>query len=432
MSDTQSLDGEREDAGAAVAAPRSGLRRFLVDPAPLRASPEFRRLWLGQGVSFILGEVTYVALPYQVYTLTGSTFAVGAIALVELVPLLSLTFIGGAAADALDRRKLLVFTEAGTTLSVAGLVVNAALPEPRVAACFVLAFFAAAFSSLGVGASRSLIPRLVPPEHVTGALALNSLYANLGSVAAPALAGGLIKAVGVTGAYAVGVVGFTSSFIAFWLLPSIVPVGGGEPPGLRSLIDGFRFLGRQRVILGCFLIDTVAMVFGMPSALFPAIALVRLDAGAAAVGYLYAAPAAGALMAALFSGWLGHVRRQGVAIVAAATMWGVAIALFGFATTLWLALVLLAVAGGADAISAVLRNRIMFALTPDAYQGRVSAAYLAQVTSAPRLGNLEAGALASLTSLRFSIVSGGVACVVGCLLLVAAIPSLIRYEAKET
>jgi len=408
----------------------TGLRRFLVDTTPLRASPHFRRLWLGQGLSYVLGEVTYVALPYQVYKLTGSTFAVGAIALVELVPLLSLTFIGGAAADALDRRRLLVISEAGTAASVAGLVVNAALPHPRVAVCFALAFFAAAFSSFGVGASRSLIPRLIPPEHVTAALALNSLYANLGAVVAPALAGVLIKTVGVTGAYSVGVAGFMCSLAAFWLLPSIVPIGGGEPPGIRSVIEGFKFLAHQRVILGCFSIDTVAMVFGMPSALFPAIALVRLHAGAAVVGYLYAAPAAGALVAALFSGWLAHVRRQGVAIVVAATLWGVAIALFGFTTSLWPALLLLGCAGAADAISAVLRNRIMFALTPDALQGRVSAAYLAQVTSAPRLGNLEAGGLASLTSIRFSVVSGGVACVVGCLLLVAAIPSLIRYEAK--
>jgi len=408
----------------------TGLRRLLVDTAPLRTSRDFRRLWVGQGLSYVLGEVTYVALPYQVYKLTGSTFAVGAIALVELVPLLSLTFIGGAAADALDRRRLLVISEAGTTASVAGLVVNAALPHPSVAACYALAFFAAAFSSFGVGASRSLIPRLVPPEHVTSALALNSLYASLGSVVAPALAGVLIKTVGITGAYAVGVAGFSCSLAAFWLLPSITPIGGGEPPGIRSLIEGFRFLIHQRVILGCFLIDTVAMVFGMPSALFPAIALVRLHAGAAVVGYLYAAPAAGALIAALFSGWFGHVRRQGVVIVVAATLWGVAIALFGFATSLWLALLLLAFAGAADAVSAVLRNRIMFAMTPDAFQGRVSAAYLAQVTSAPRLGNLEAGGLASLTSIRVSVASGGVACVAGCLLLVAVIPSLIRYEAR--
>src|SRR5207244_11762462 len=233
---------ESEGAATGTVPSRRGLSRFLVDLTPLRASPAYRRLWFGQGLSYVLGEVTYVALPYQVYKLTGSTFAVGAIALVELVPLLSLTFVGGAAADALDRRRLLVVTEAGTTASVAGLVVNAALPHPHVEVCFVLAFFAAAFSSLGVGASRSLIPRLVPSEHVTSALALNTLYASLGSVAAPALAGILIKTSGVTVAYAVGVGGFACSFVAFWLLPSIVPIGGGEPPGLRSVIEGFRFL----------------------------------------------------------------------------------------------------------------------------------------------------------------------------------------------
>ena len=343
---------------------------------------------------------------------------------------MTLTFIGGAAADALDRRRLLIVTEAGTVVAVAGLVVNALLSHPRLEACFALAFFAAAFSSLGAGASRSLIPRLVPPEYVTSALALNTLYSSLGAVVAPAVAGVLIASIGIAGAYAVGVGGFMASLTAFWLLPSIVPIGGGRPPGLTSLIEGFRFLRKQRVILGCFLIDTNAMVFGMPSALFPAIALTRLHAGPEVVGYLYAAPAAGALLISLLSGWMDHVRRQGIAIVIAATIWGIAIAVFGLTTTLWIALVLLAVAGGADAVSAVLRNRIMFALTPDALQGRVSAAYLAQVTSAPRLGNLEAGGLASLTSIRFSVVSGGIACVAGGLLLLLAIPSLIRYDAR--
>jgi MFS family permease len=407
------------------------LRRFLVDVTPLRVSPDFRRLWVGQGLSYVLGEVTYVALPYQVYVLTGSTFAVGAIALVELVPLLTLTFVGGAAADALDRRRLLVWTESGMALSVAGLVVNAALAQPRVEVCFVLAFFAAAFSSLGAGASRSLIPRLVPAEHITAALALNSLYSNLGAVVGPALGGVLIAVIGLTGAYAVGVAGFAASMMAFWMLPSIMPLGGGPPLSLRSVVEGFRFLRRQRVVRGCFLIDTAAMVFGMPSALFPAIAVSQFHAGATTVGYLYAAPAGGALVASLLSGWLAHVRRQGVAIVAAATLWGAAIAVFGFSTTLWIALLLLACAGAADAVSAVLRNTIMFATTPDGLQGRVSAAYLAQVTSAPRLGNLEAGGLASLTSVRVSVVSGGIACVAACLLLVLFIPELIRYEARR-
>ncbi len=399
--------------GSSVLTPRGGLRRFLVDLTPLRASPDFRRLWIGRGLSYVLGEVTYVALPYQVYRLTGSTFAVGAIALVELVPLLTLTLIGGAAADALDRRRLLLVTEAGMVLAVGGLVANAAIAHPSVAACFALAFLAASFDSLGAGAARSLIPRLVPPEHVSAALALNTLYSNFGSVVGPAVGGVLIAVIGLTGAYAVGVGGFTASLTAYWLLPSVVPIGAAGTPGLRSVIEGLRYLRGQRVVLGCFLIDTIAMVFGMPSALFPAIA-----------------PAAGAVVASLFSGWIGQVRRQGVGIVVAAILWGVAIAAFGFTTTLLPALLLLAAAGAADAVSAVMRGTIMFATTPDALQGRVSAVYLAQVTSAPRLGNLEAGGVASLTSIRFSVVSGGIACVAGCLLLVLFIPALIRYDSK--
>jgi MFS family permease len=402
-----------------------------VDVTPMRVSRDYRRLWIGQTLSLTLGEVTYVALPFQVYQLTGSTFAVGAIAIVELIPLLSLTLLGGAAADALDRRRLLVWTEAGTAASVVGLVVNAALPHPRVALCFVFAFFAAAFSSFGAGAARSLIPRIVPSEHIPAALALNTLYGNVGAVIGPAFGGLLIATIGLTGAYTVGAAGFLASLTAFWLLPSIVPIGGGERVGIASVIAGFRYLGRQRVVLGCFLIDTIAMVFGMPTSLFPALALSRFNAGGFVVGLLFAAPGFGALIASLLSGWIAHVRRQGAAIVVAATLWGVAITAFGFATTLPVAMALLAAAGCADAFSAVLRGTIMFANTPDAYQGRVSAAYLAQVTSAPRLGNLEAGAVASLTSLRFSIVSGGIACIAGCLALVLFIPSLIRYDSRR-
>jgi MFS family permease len=411
-------------------AARQGLRRFFVDLAPLRASRDFRRLWIGQTLALVLGEVTYVALPYQVYQLTKSTLAVGAIALVELIPLLSLTLLGGAAADALDRRRLLIFTEAGTAASVAGLVVNAALPHPRVELCYVFAFFAAAFSSFGVSAARSLIPRLVPSEHIAAALALNTLYGNLGNVIGPAFGGVLIATIGLTGAYAFGLAGFAASLTAFWLLPQIVPIGASDSVGLRSVLEGFRFLRRQRVVLGCFLIDTIAMVFGMPSSLFPALALSRFHAGGFVVGILYASPSAGALVASLLSGWIAHLRRQGVGIVVAATLWGVAITAFGFATALPLAVVLLAAAGCADAFSAVMRGTIMFATTPDALQGRVSAVYLAQVTSAPRLGNLEAGGVASLTSIRFSIVSGGIACVLGCLLLVLYIPALIRYDSQ--
>jgi MFS family permease len=407
------------------------LSRLVVDIAPLRSRPAFRRLWIGQAVSFLLGELTYVALPYQVYQLTGSTLAVGAIALVELVPLLTLTFVGGAAADAVDRRTILLWTEVGMAASVGGLVVNAAVSDPQVWVCFVLAFFTASFASFGAGASRSLVPRLVPEEDFASATALTTLYSNVGAIAGPALAGVLIATIGLAGAYGVGLAGFVASLAAFWTLPRIAPAPDAARVGLASIVEGFRYLRKQRVLLGCFLIDSNAMVFGMPSALFPALAVHEFHAGPEVVGYLYAAPAAGALVASLLSGWIGHVRRQGVIVVVAATLWGLAIVAFGLVGALLPALLLLAAAGAADAVSAVARNTILLATTPDALRGRMSATYLAQVAGAPRLGNLEAGLVASLTNLRFSIVSGGVVCVVGCLLLAAAFPALVRYDAKE-
>jgi MFS family permease len=195
--------------------------------------------------------------------------------------------------------------------------------------------------------------------------------------------------------------------------------------------EGFRFVLRNKVILGIFLLDTNAMVFGMPSALFPALAEHRYGGGAQVLGVLYAAPYAGALATTLVSGWVSHVRRQGLAVAIAAALWGLAILLFGFAETLWLGLVLLAFAGAADNISAALRSAIVLAATPDEMRGRVSGIELAQVASAPTLGNVEAGVVASITSLRFSIVSGGIACIVGTVVILAALPQLLRYDARH-
>src|SRR5262249_46393055 len=199
---------------------------------------------------------------------------------------------------------------------------------------------------------------------------------------------------------------------------------------LGSVVDGFRYLGAQRVMLAFFLIDTVAMIFGMPMALFPALAE-QTFGNPATVGYLYAAPAVGALAASLASGWAGHTRRQGVAIVVAACAWGVAVAGFGLAGTLWLGLLLLALAGGADQISAIFRSTIFLTLTPDRLRGRLGGIEFAQVAGAPALGNLEAGIVATLTSLRFSVVSGGIACVVGTLALALAYPQLLAYDARD-
>ena len=403
--------------------------RLAIDVTPLRDYPDFRRLWIGQAISFVGGEITFVALPFQVYELTHSTLALGLFSLTQLVPLLTLTLLGGAFADALDRRRLLLVTETTEALAVAGLAVNAALPHPSLAALVVLATIAAACFSTGVSAMRSLPARLVPEEAFTKASALDSLYYGIGGVAGPAVAGLLIKATGLSFVYALDAASFAASLVALWGLPAIPPAPDADRAGLRSIAQGFGFLRREKAILGFFLVDTNAMIFGMPIALFPAIADRRFG-DATLVGYLYAAPAAGALLAALGSGWVAHVRRQGLVVVVAACGWGAAITLFAWADHLWLALVLVALAGFADQISAIFRSAMLLTLTPDRLRGRMLGIEFFQVASAPTLGNLEAGVVASVSSIRFSVASGGLLCIVGTLASAAAFPALLRYDAK--
>jgi len=371
-----------------------------------------------------------VALPYQVYLLTGSTLLVGMLAFVELVPLLTLTLVGGALADAVDRRRLLIWTQLGMAAVGIGLVVNSARDHPSVTACFVLAFFAASFFCLGVGGMRSITPRLVPEDKIPAAMVLEGVSGSFTSVAGPALAGITIKLVGLTAAYAIDLGTFAIGIASILALPAIVPVPDAARPSLRSIVEGFRYVRSQPVILGFMIVDVNAMVFGMPMALFPAIATHRYG-DPTLVGYLYAAPYGGALVSSLASGWIPHVRRQGLAVAVAAIGWGVAIAAFGFADSLWLGLVLLAVAGAADNISAVFRSTIMLTATPEGMRGRLTGIEFAQVASGPTLGNMEAGVVASLTSLRFSIVSGGIMCVLGAIATCLAFPALVRYDAKR-
>jgi MFS family permease len=415
-------------------ADRPGLRELLarvaIDVRPLRSSKPFRWLWIGQSVSYVGSQVVGVAVPYQVYQLTGSTLAVGLVSLVELLPLLTLTLLGGSIADAVDRRKLLLWTESLLLLTGVGFVVNASLAEPRVWALFVLGFLAASFFCLGVGAMRSLTPHLVPEEQIVAASNLNGLYSNLGAVAGPAMAGLLIAAIGLPLTYLLDVVSFGASLVSLLALPHIAPSPDADRPGLRSVFEGFRYLKNHRVVLASFLVDSNAMVFGMPSALFPALAEEHFGGGAATVGYLYAAPYAGALVCSLLSGWTSHVRRQGLAVLIAAGIWGAAIAVFGLVDSLPLALVLLALAGGADLISAVFRSTILLTATTESMRGRLAGIEFAQVASAPTLGNVEAGLVASLTSIRFSVVSGGVLCVAGTVAIGLLLPALARYDAR--
>jgi MFS family permease len=410
--------------------PRRLWRRLSVDTRPLR-HPDIRNHWIGQAISTLGGEIGVVAVPYQVYTLTGSTALVGLLGLASLIPLLVVPLVGGAIADAADRRGVLLRTETGMAIIAAGFLANSLLTHPQVWLLFVLQSLAVAVFSLGRPAMSSLAPRLVPDEELEAAGALDSVYSSLGAVAGPAFGGVLIAAAGVPWTYGIDCATYVASLVAIWALPKLPPLGETERPSVRSIAEGFRFLKGRQALIGIFAVDTNAMVFGMPSALFPAFAIHRLGGGASTVGVLYAAPYAGALIGSLVSGWTSHVRRQGLAVTIAACTWGAAIAAFGLATSIVPTVVFLAIAGGADFYSAVLRSVILLRSTPDHLRGRLRGIEFMQVASAPSLGDLEAGVLASLTSLRFSIVSGGVLCVAGCVAATLALPGYLRYDSRE-
>jgi len=376
------------------------------------------------------GELSFVAIPYQVFQLTHSTLAVGLLGFCTLVPLVCVPLVGGTLADAVDRRKLLLQTEVALVLVTVLLAVNAALPHPQVWALYVLLTLGTTAFSLGTPALRSLLPRIVAEDQIAAASALEGIYGNLAAAAGPILAGVLISFVGLTATYLIDVATFAASLAALWLLPPLPPAEGAPRASVRSMVAGFRYVLSRPILLGIFLVDTNAMIFGMPMALFPAMGE-SFGGGARIVGLLYATPYIGALLASLVSGWTSHVRRQGLGVVIAASCWGVALILFGFADALWLALVMLALAGAADYVSAILRSVIVLTATPDEMRGRVTGIEFAQVASAPSLGNVEAGAVAAATSVRFSVVSGGIVSVVGTVLIAAAVPALLRYDSKD-
>jgi MFS family permease len=405
-------------------------RRLHVDTRPLRRR-DFRNLWLGQMISTIGAEIATVAVPFQVYALTHSTALVGLLGLASLVPLLVVPLVGGAFADALDRRSVVLVTETGLALVALLFLANALLPHPQVWALFVLQSLSVAVYSFGRPALASLAPRLVPDEELAAASSLFSVYSSLSAVAGPAVGGLIIASAGTAWTFAIDAATYAASILVIWLLPRLPPLEEVDRPSFAAIVDGFRFLKGRQALLGIFAIDTNAMVFGMPSALFPAIALHNLHGDASTVGYLYAAPYAGALACSLLSGWCSHVRRMGLGITIMACLWGGAIAGFGLQTSLWPALALLAVAGGADFYSAVLRSTMLLRSTPDHLRGRLLGIEFMQVASAPSLGDLEAGVLASLTSLRFSVVSGGVACIAGCIITALALPRFLRYDARS-
>jgi len=406
------------------------IRRLAIDVGPLKRYPAFRRLFVGQTISTFGSEVAAVAAPFQLFQLTHSTLQVGLLSLCELFPLLTLTIVGGALADAVDRRRLLLVTEVLLALVALGFAFNASLAEPKVWAIYVLVTLAMSIFSLGVAGMGTVIPRLVQPHELAAANAIENVYGSTTNVAGPALGGVLIALLGLKGAYLLDAGTFAASLWSVWRLPPLPAAHDAERPSWQTIKEGFRFVRHKKVLLGMFLVDSNAMVFGMPRALFPALAINHFGGGAGKLGLMYAAPYAGALVSSLLSGWIGHVRRQGLIVAVAAALWGVAITTFGFAETFWLALLLLAAAGAADNVSAVLRGTILWTVTPDEVRGRVSGIEFAQVAATPALGNVEAGLVAELTSLRFSIVSGGLLCIIGTVVVALAVPAFTHYDAR--
>jgi MFS family permease len=417
------------DIGRPEPPPARGLlARIAVDIRPLRGSRDFRRLWFGTGISAIGSQITTVAIPFQLYDITRSTLLVGLLGIAALVPLLVVPIYGGAVADAVDRRRMLLLSDIALLLVSGGLLVNALLPNPSVWALFLGEGLGTAAYGFQRPARNALTPRLVPDDQLLAAIAVEDVIFTLARVVGPALAGLLIAVVGLPGAFGIDIATFGASLLAIWLLPPVPPAPDADRPSLQSILDGFRYVAHRKVLLGIFVVDTNAMIFGMPRSLLPAFAE-KLGGGPGVLGFMYAAPFAGALAASLTSGWMMHVRRQGFGVCVAAAAWGAAIALVGFAQAVWLALLFLAVAGAADFISAVLRSNILLSATPDAMRGRLSGIELAQVAGAPELGNVEAGIVASLTSVRTSIVSGGVLTVVGTIVVALALPTFVRYDA---
>ncbi len=400
----------------------------VMDVTPLRNSPGFSWLFAGSLAVQAGRQLTVVAVPFQVYALTESTLAVGLLGLAQLVPLLLLALIGGALADAMDRRRILVFSPIVLALTSGGLMWNALLDQPMVWPLFVLSAINAGMSAIEGPARQAMIPGLVGRSLLPAALALNQTLVNVAKAAFPALGGVLIAAFGLPVTFAAETICFLLAVIFMRGIPEIGIVGGARRLELSSVVEGLRFLKGKKVIQSTFLLDLSAMVLGMPSALFPAMGTGVFGGDALTVGLLYAAPGTGALIGALTSGWVGVVRRQGLAVIVSVVVWGLAIAIFGLTSSLVLALVMLAIGGFADMVSAIFRGTIVQLTTPDVLRGRVTSLHMAVTAGGPRLGDLESGAVAALTSVRFSVASGGLACVLVALGISRWAPSFLNYQ----
>jgi MFS family permease len=404
--------------------------RLLADIGPLRESPAFRRLWIGSTLSSVGGALTNFAVILAVYDLTRSPFAVGAIGVAEMVPTLAIGLLGGSIADAVDRRKLVLITSGCQVAVSAALAAQAFAGLREVWLLYVLAATASCISSIGGPARRTFIPSLLPASQLSAGLALNRLSFQIMLTAGPALAGLIAGSphLGLRACYLIDAISFAGSLYGVARLPAMRPQAGAARPGLRAVGAGIRFIRHSRVLAGVFLADLNATVFGLPVALFPAINAERFGGDPRSLGLFTAAIGVGGLASAVLSGPLRHIFAQGRAMLCAVAVWGAAFAGFAVVSSLWLTLSLLAIAGAADTFTVVFRGAILQAVTPAEFRGRVMAAEYVVGVGGGQTGNLEAGALGSLTSAVTSALSGGLVTVAGAIVIGLALPAFARYR----
>lgn len=418
--------------------------RLLADLTPLRESRDFRRLWTGTALSAVGTQLTLVAVSLEVYELTQSSLYVGMLGVVGLVPLVLAGLYGGSVVDAYDRRKVALFSAAILWLTTIGIAVQAWLGLESVWLLFALVAVNAGAGGLNHPARSAIIPRLVRPELLPAANALSMITFGIAMAAGPLLAGVLVGQVGYGWTYTIDVVTFTAAMWALYRLDPMPPIGEVQKAGLKSVLEGFTFLGTRPNIRMTFIVDLAAMVLAQPRALLPAVGALMLGGGAETVGILLAATAAGSFLAGLFSGPLGLVRRQGLAVMWSVVAWGLSVSAFGVVVVLageydgggvspWLlpAALAMGAAGIADSISGVFRSTILQAATPDAMRGRLQGVFVVVVAGGPRLGDLVAGVDASFLGEGWAAVAGGLACAAAVLVLSRLQPGFARYDARH-
>lgn len=426
--------------GSSRDSPPSHVARVFADITPLRVSAPYRRLWIGLSVSNIGQQITAVAVGLQIYDMTKSSLMVGLVGLAQVVPLVGFGLYGGTLSDAFDRRRVGIVTAIGLWACAVLFLIQSLLDLDSVGLLYLIIAVQSGFFAVGAPARQAIIPRLVSRDLLPAANALGTMSWNIGFTVGPLVAGGLVAATGTIAApYLVDAIAFTVLIWSMWRLPSLPPTpdasGHVTRAGWRAVGEGLAFIRGKRNLQMIFYEDLAAMIFGMPRALFPAIAALwyggTTQQVALTLGLLSAAPAIGGVLSSLLSGPIGTVRYQGRAIVISIIIWGSAITAFGFTRTLVLALFFLAIAGAADNVSAILRNTMLQAAVPDDFRGRLQGVNTVVIAGGPRLGDVEAGVVASLGGEAFSVISGGVACTVIAIGLAVKFPGFWRYDARD-